>query len=351
MTVTLQPPQRVPYRYGLLPTSDVVDLPQLRLHSNMAFDSVACNTGIIWEPECAAPFTATLTKGAVADTLAVAVSPGVVANYQVSVNGGAFSALGATLVSAAAAPVTVAIREASGLVRSVTRTDVDFDAAGGTVFTFLSSQTNNLPKTITAGINSRAASPFVVIGGVSCTRIASPDLPTQAREALASVEQRKVEQRFWLNQLALGAPNLPLGGGVVPLTTAVAGLEQYLRDQTGSEGTLHSDAFVAPFAAKNRLISDQHSDGVRKRTALYTRWAFGGGYDRTGPSGQAAPAADQAWIYATGPVVVYRGPVDVPGDGVGGFNTTTNQDFVLAERPYVVIPDCPLAAVLADVDA
>lgn len=55
MTVQVDPPVRVPYRYGLLSTAQIVEEGKnLRLQSNYEFDSVACNSGFVWQPTCAA---------------------------------------------------------------------------------------------------------------------------------------------------------------------------------------------------------------------------------------------------------------------------------------------------------
>lgn len=349
MATQVDPPVRTPYRYGLLSTAQVVEHGEpFRLSTNYVFDSVACHSGFVWDPSCAAPFTVTLTRTAVTDQFAVTVSPGVVGDYTISINGGAAVPLTSTVTIAAAPPVTVEICEAAGLMRCVTRVDVNPDSPEGTAYVFTSQQTANLPKVVTEGINAQYGDPFVVISGIQCTLIATEDIEQKARDAFTSNEQKLVEQQFWA-QLAASAPVI-LGGGVVPLTMGVSLLEAYLRDNTGFTGMLHSDAQVAPFASENDLIAETNPETI-KRTSLWTPWVFGGGYDRTGPAGQAAPALDQAWIYATGTVVIHRGDTRVYGAGKDGFSVTTNQDFVIAERSYVVIPDCPLAAVLVDMDA
>jgi len=351
MVIQVDPPVRVPYRYGLLGTAQVVEHgTSLRLQADYEFDSVACHSGIVWNTTCGQPFTVTFTRTAVEDTFNVTVSPGVVGDYEYSVNGGAFAPLTTVVVIADAPPVTVEICEVAGLQRCVTRTDINPDAAEGTTYVFVSQQSNNVPKEVTEGITANTATPFVVISGLSCTLIATPDIEQKARDAFAASEQRLVEQQYWTDQLANSGPTI-LGGGVaVPLTRAVALLEEFLRNTTGYVGMLHSDAFVAPYAAENDIITELNPEPI-KRTALWTPWVFGGGYDRTGPTGELAPNPDEAWIYATGQVVIHRGDVRLPGGMEGGFNVTTNQDFVIAERSYVVINDCPIAAVLADVDA
>lgn len=351
MAIQVDPPVRQPYRYGLLDTAQVFEHPgHLRVYENYYFESTSCHSGTTWIINCAASFAVTFTRTATTDQFTVTVSIGVLADYEYSVNGGTFSPLTSPIVIAAAPLVTVTVREVAGLQRSVTRTDINPDSPTGTVFVFQSAQSSNPPKTVTEGITQPSAAPFFVVSGISCTLIASPDLDQKARNALENSERRLVEQHFWNNQLTTSSPALPAGATAQPLTTAVAVLEAYLRDNTGLTGYLHSDAFVAPFAAKNDLITETNPDQT-KRTALWTPWVFGGGYTRNGPTGQPAPPADQAWIYATGPVVIHRGEVNVPGVAAETFNPVTNQALVIAERSYVIIPDCPIAAVLADVDA
>jgi hypothetical protein len=166
----------------------------------------------------------------------------------------------------------------------------------------------------------------------------------KARNTLASSEPRLVEQQFWA-QLAAGAPAI-LGGGAVTLTAGVALLEQYLRDQSGYVGMIHSDAYVAPYASALDLIPEVNPE-TTKRTSLWTPWVFGGGYDTTtGPAGEPAPGPDQAYIYATGQVVIHRGDYMINE----AFTVSNNQNLVIAERSYVVLHDCPIAAVLVQLE-
>lgn len=344
-------PARVPWRYGLqsVTQNSLVEHDQLRLVADYYFDSVACNTGITWEPACGPVFTVTFTKAATADTFDVAVSPGVVGDYEVNVNAGGFVALTPTVVSTDAAPTPVTVREVGGLQRSVTIATVNFDSVEGTVYTFQSQQTDNDPKTFVEGIGSPSGSPFVVIGGAACTPMADYDWDALAAEALMAVEWPQVEERFWNVQLATGTPELPEGATAVSLTRGVAALEEYARGVTGFEATIHSSSRLGSYAANQGLITDMNSEQV-KYTALHTPWAFGGGYPRTGPDGQAAPSATQAWMFLTGKVLVHRGKAFVPGSEQERFSQADNQLFIMAERSYAVIADCPLAAVLVETE-
>jgi len=348
MAIQVEPPVRTPYRYGLLSTAQVVEHGKsLRLSSEYVFDSVACHDGIIWNTDCANPFTVTFTRTATEDEFTVTVSPGVVGDYTYSVDGEAAVPLTGTVTIVSDEPVSVEVCEVGGLQRCVTVADVDPDSVEGTTYVFFSTQNNNLPKEVTEGIDAQTADPFLVISGVTCTLVAG-EIDSKGRDAFTSVEQRLVEQQFWA-QLAASTPAV-LGGGAVSLAEGVALLEAYLRDQTGFTGMIHSDAYVAPYASQAVLVTEENPE-TTKRTALWTPWAFGGGYALTGPAGEAAPAANQAWLYATGQVVIHRGNVRARGGGADGFNVTTNQDLVIVERSYVVIPDCPTAAVLVQLEA
>lgn len=347
MATQIDPPVRTPYRYGLLSTGQVVEHGEsLRLSSDYMFDSVACHSGMVWNTDCANPFTVTLTRTAEEAEFSVTVSPGAVGDYTYSVDGGAAAPLTDPITIVSEEPVSVEICEVGGLGRCVTVADVDPASDEGTTYTFVSTQTNNLPKEVTEGINAQSADPFVVISGISCTLIAG-DLDQKGRDAFTSVEQRLVEQQFWA-QLAASSPVI-LGGGAVSIAQGVALLEAYLRDQAGFTGMLHSDAYVAPYASQAVLVTEENPE-TTKRTALWTPWVFGGGYALTGPTGQASPGAGQAWVYATGQVVIHRGNLRAYGGRDGGFDVTTNQALVIAERSYVVIPDCPVAAVLVQLE-
>lgn len=349
MATLVDAPLRVPYRYGLLSAAEVVEhAGAFRLSTPYTFDSVSCNEGFIWEPECAPVFTVTFTKSAVADTYNVTVSPGVLADYEVNVNNAGFVPLTATVVSTDAAPTPVVVREVGGLSRSVTNANVNFDATTGTVVPFVSGQTDNVPKPVTEGIGNAMGSPFVVGARVNCTLMGGHDFSALALEAINSVENRLVEERFWSVQLAASSPATPAGAAAVSLVEGVAVLEQYLRDTSGYVGTIHSSSYVGAYASSADLVHEYSSEPLMKHTALGTKWAFGGGYPVTGATGSAAPTAGQAWIFGTGAVQMHRGDVFIPGSRGENFSTATNQEIVMAERPYAVLSDCPTAAVLVD---
>lgn len=346
MAIQVDPPVRTPYRYGLLSTAQVVEHGQsLRFGTDYVFDTTQCGTGQIWNTTCEDPFVVTFTMSSTPEKFDVTVSVGDFDDYTYTIESLGINQqpLEALVTISAAGPLIVVVCEAGGLQRCVTITDFDPDVAEGVSFVFESLQSNNVPKEITEGIATATADPFVIIDGALCTLIATQDMQQKAREALGTSEQRLVEQQFWSQLANEGA--VILGGGAVSLTAGVALLEQYLRDQSGYVGMLHSDAYVAPYASSVEAITETNPETI-KRTPLWTPWVFGGGYDLTGPIGEPAPGPDQAYIYATGQVIIHRGSVMTNE----AFTVTNNQDLVIAERSYVVIHDCPIAAVLVQLE-
>lgn len=186
---------------------------------------------------------------------------------------------------------------------------------------------------------------FWVITGVSCLR---DDIEAVAAARMALQEARIVEQQIWTNALGLSegpefdASSTPvLGGGAVSLAVGIGLLEEYLGAHYDGVGAIHSSRLVAPAAGRDFLVNKQ---GGRLVTTLDTPWAFGQGYAvNTGPGGVAA-GAGKAWLYATGQVVVRRGPIFTT-NLAEGLDRNTNDVFVIAERPVNVTVDGLLAAV------
>lgn len=75
---------------------------------------------------------------------------------------------------------------------------------------------------------------------------------------------------------------------------------------------------------------------------------IGSGYPGTGPAG-AAPAAGSTWVFATGPVAVWRSDVYmVPNDLSEAVDRSINDVTVYAERYYAVGYSCAVLAVNVD---
>lgn len=82
------------------------------------------------------------------------------------------------------------------------------------------------------------------------------------------------------------------------------------------------------------------ADGPILRTQTGHRVSLGAGYTGFGPgsdtSGGESPPANTAWIYMTGPVVAYRGQVNVLGDFTASFDRASNTITYIAERTWVL---------------
>ena len=283
----------------------------------------------------------------------------------VTINGTAAETGGApvTLLQSAAAPFsgTVVVADtASGTQQSFPVTQ----AADGTV------QPGQLQLAVVEpdptyvksvdGLTAIGGTPFLVLDGVQCTPAGLGDAVATARRRLELSEQRSVEHAFWdgdINGRALGAgpiladPDFPAdhivagsAGAPVPLVAGVAALELQMGVSYPGTAVLHASRDVAVYAARDELVVQQ--PGGPLRTPLGSAWAFGGGYPGTGPD-HTARKPDEAWLFATGAVVVRRGPVTAHEAFDGRHNVQT----AIAERPVVVTVECETWAAYVKLEA
>ena len=190
---------------------------------------------------------------------------------------------------------------------------------------------------------------------------------SRANVALAArttwaLERQLVNAQF---QATMGNADVPyLGdaeldvvvGGAVPARVALAYLDGAIAS-TGIEGIIHITPEVATYVGWEALRDDRGT----LRTASGTRVVVGQGYSSASldtldfpgaapPDGEAAAAAGQSWIYATGPVLYQQGAIFAgPPDLGEALDRDTNEVIYRAERPLWVGWDAQLqAAVLAD---
>lgn len=347
---TVEAPTVVPYRYGLLSAATVVDDPSAHWPMGVQYETDACATGAIWDTRCGDPFTVVVTKTETANQFSVDYTPDS-GPYEASIDGGAFAPMaeGATFTETTS-PFTAIFREAGGLGRSVTITGILPGASTGTTYSGVSSAAAaNSPKTAD-GLTVITGEGFTVYSGIDCRIVGIGDSAGAARRRLAGVEQRLVEQHVWQHMLAVSTAELATGSATaVSLKAGVAALEAQLGANYGGIGVIHAPRSLSTYAADRFQVV---RGGPVLRTTVDTLWAFGGGYTaNTGPDGTPAGAGEQ-WLYASGAAVVRRGEVFVPADHrTGATNLSNNDALVLAERQYVVTLDCPLYAVLVDVEA
>ena len=183
-----------------------------------------------------------------------------------------------------------------------------------------------------------------------------------AREQAEAGAQKAVEHELWTGQIAQASDRLDVpylndnkatnvGTGVVPVNVGIAKLEQALADcGLGTKGTLHLTRQAALIAAsQNALVRE----GDKLFTALGTPVIAGVGYDPSvvpaAPANNPVPAPtalgprpDNQWGFATGPVKVHLGPVEIIGEHL---DHATNVLETQAGRPAAEYWDgcCPAA--------
>lgn len=147
------------------------------------------------------------------------------------------------------------------------------------------------------------------------------------------------------------APVTPAGTDPVNPAVALAVIEWGMRDY-GGPGVIHAPSWTYPWFRDWEI-----REASRLVTQLGTGWAFGRGYVSTAPGTDptAMPTLDtppdwtapSAWLYGTGAVRIWRGPITVTPP-YAQYNFRRNQSMVLAERSYTVSIQCPYVAVNVD---
>lgn len=352
MTAPMQAGELVPAptpelpAYGLQAAATVLTGDTRDVYVGVHYKSDNCAQAAGWVMGCAPEFTATATKTAEEFEYAIVLDPA--GSYEVSVNGGAYAPLGATLVLPATPdPSVVIVRETTGLRRPVTLA-LDPDAAEDTEVAATSASTaTNADKSGPATDPDYYGSPFTVVAGSPCGGMGMLEqAATRARTGLAGSEWRRVEQALWsgdlgnLPFLASAAAQPASGTAALPLKQGLSALESALGKFYNGTGVIHLPRWVAPYLADRMQMV---TDGPVARTPLRTKYAFHSHNVNPGPPGEDPAPDGSFYAYATGAVTVRRGEVIVPAtapDG-GGFDWRRNRSLVIAERSYVITLDCP----------
>lgn len=222
-----------------------------------------------------------------------------------------------------------------------------------------------------------SAHPIVAYVEIECAPVGYD--PAVARrdalDALARVEEYQLEQGLWTGTAPNGItgrimPNLtestevldPIMSGTVdhnevtlqlavnslspsgqPLDIAegLGRLEDEMGDCVLGQGVIHMTQNTADIAQSEGLLIERNG---RKYTALGNLVVIGAGYPGTGPNGLVV--ADVHWMYATGPMFIYRGNEELLGSDVRDyFDRATNTIKVIVERTFVVGFGCCLLGV------
>jgi len=132
-------------------------------------------------------------------------------------------------------------------------------------------------------------------------------------------------------------------GVALNVVDALGALEQQLAGCLNGTGVIHVPQSLAPTMAL--LLQKQ---GNTLLTPNGNRVAIGAGYPGTSPAG-AAPSLGSVWMYATGPVFMYRGAPEMRLlEGAAPLNRSINTVKAIIERNYVLGYGCCLAAQLVN---
>jgi hypothetical protein len=215
-------------------------------------------------------------------------------------------------------------------------------------------------KTPTAATNFRGADPFALYTWLDCDLIGMglEELRSRTERAHKNNVQTLVEEVFWTGGQFNTAQHLAedtavtevSGGSVVNLQTAavtitgshdvtkaISLLEGAMADCYGGTPIIHVPRSVTAFLAKDHLVTAKGSRLVTTNGSIVVP---GLGYPGTSPSG-AAPAADTAWIYATGSVKMWESPIIyLDQDAREILGRSINSTFLIAEQWFMFGWDC-----------
>jgi hypothetical protein len=135
----------------------------------------------------------------------------------------------------------------------------------------------------------------------------------------------------------------PAAGAVEP-QVGMALLEGIASQSYVGMPVIHMPVTIASLLSHTNAIE---FEGNVLHTKMGSKVVAGAGYEEGfGPAGTAA-AEGEGWMFATGGILVRRGPVEIRQ----AIAHEDNEVFVLGERGYVVAVDCFAAAVRVTVTA
>ena len=162
-----------------------------------------------------------------------------------------------------------------------------------------------------------------------------------AREVFTEAETLAVEAGLQPVMNTAATDITPVIGTAIPPARALGLIEQYMGANYTGRPLLHSNRNGATILGSARLLWPSPEGLVSIQESML---ANGAGYGATGP-GALAATATQFWLYGTGQVNLWQGPLAA----VGAPEPEYNQTRVLVQRQYVPIIEGPVAAVLVSV--
>lgn len=196
--------------------------------------------------------------------------------------------------------------------------------------------------------------PFVIYIPATCSTFSLGRLKEMLAVAFDARQSYGVELGFAQGIPGMANPHLAdshlvqLGSGAVSATEGLARLENAI-GATGSGGLIHATPAIVTLLTRLALVGENPAD---PRSDLFTMngtpVVSGDGYIDIRPTGKAAPADGQDWMYATGPVEARLGPIGIT-DLVSSLDRSDNTVTFRAERPVLVTWDTALqVGVLVD---
>lgn len=176
---------------------------------------------------------------------------------------------------------------------------------------------------------------FLALATLNCSAVGYTldEQRTKVRRRLETTEQGTVERAFWTGldfqgaslgilNLNAEAEDISVIGDPGLVTDVIGALERYAYTEQGYgyQAYIHAPVEVAAFGHEAGLVL---KDGNRLVTPMGSVWSFG-----------AYPGGS---IIITGQTTVWRAP-DV--QVLDGFNQSTNERLLVAERAYAVSFDC-----------
>lgn len=210
---------------------------------------------------------------------------------------------------------------------------------GATAIECLDDPDDFVARDIPDGFPSGLAEPFQVWAGAQCkvVGITLEEIRARALASLGAGESPFVERRLWAETTPaiMSADTVVVAAAAVSLQRAIGELEAWLYTEYASVGVIHLPRKLGAIADSLNLVSQ---DGNVLRTKLGTPLVFGD-YPGTSKT-NAAPAAGQTWIAATGDVTVWRTAPEVLTDqGNAWIDTSTNIGSAIVTRDYMVAFD------------
>lgn len=176
----------------------------------------------------------------------------------------------------------------------------------------------------------------------------------RVKKQLEAATQKAVENELWDGKAATaatnsniflsktGEPSLAASGAFNPVI-ALMYLEEAISDSpTGENAMIHMTRDVASYLGSYILHKESEERGPHLITRLGTQVVIGSGYSGNGPVGDAnaAASATNKWMYATGPVQVHLGKIEVVNDNLSqAADVSINDMRIKAYRPAAVYFD------------